>query len=362
MGYLEMVDAEDLRKAAVALHTKMIGARGSLFLLTGGAFLLMTSTRTDEIVSGSRQITDDDVFDTYAVWHEGVHMAQLVTSPFVFSLAFDMARLAQRAHRICAGIDDERDATGKMVRRYRSICSRLNDARGEYSPTDVMETHAVTQGLRWTMPENDGESLRLAANHFYKNTTPKYARMINRTCDAFDDDVGTILLPRLCFISFQAKDPVGHLQTLLTKLRNQGSAREVVAYTPRQLCDWACAPTSLLSRSLRERTDISDATGMRMRLTDHPWVALFERYFDDFEKLTDDERLDVLMGRQGGYAYPLFSPNFRVYPDGEVRIRGADHLDRSAIAIEARYRYIQVTSDMVSGLEFLQRKMDEYST
>jgi hypothetical protein len=265
----KLMDAKAARTAAAMLHAKMTVMGDSLFLPTGGAFLSMSSRRTEEIISRCRQLTDDDVFDTYAQWHEGVHMMQLVTSPFVFPIAFDMAWLAQRAYRISTGTNDHFNIVDDLANRYRSLCCALEDMHGEYSPIDVIETHAVTQGFGWAMPDNDGTALRWVANYFYEERSPRYVRILNNVCDMFGDDVGTILLPRLCFLSLQAEKPVGHLLSLLDELGTEASPHDIVAYTPMQLCEWASAPVSLVTRSLRERAAslLRDAAGKPIRLT-----------------------------------------------------------------------------------------------
>lgn len=311
-----MIDRDAARAAAADLHAKMTLAGDSLFLPTGGAFLSMSPSRTEAIISQSRSLTNEDVFDTYATWHEGVHMAQLVTSPFLFPIAFDMAGLAQRAHRVKTGLDDNATDVSDLALRYRRLCAVLEEPVGGFSPIDVIETHAVTQGFRWTMAHNNGSDLRFIANYFYEDQSPKYVRLLNDVCTAFDDDVGTILLPRFCFLSLQAELPVQRLFDLLNKLGGAASFSEIVAYSPAQLCEWAGAPIQLVTRSLRERAAsfMRDPQGNPVRLTDHPWVGIFRHHFDQFEDVMDAERrLDLLMGWQGGYAYPQFSPLFRIY-------------------------------------------------
>ncbi len=221
-----MIDVEAGRTAAAMLHAKMTAMGNSLFLPTGGAFLSMSPGRTEEITSRSRQLRDDDVFDTYAQWHEGVHMAQLVTSPFVFPIAFEMAGLAQRAYRISMSTGDHLNIVDDLANRYRSLCRALEDTDGEYSPIDVVETHAVTQGFRWAMPDSDGTALRWVANYFYKKRSPRYVRMVNNVCDTFGDDIGTILLPRLCFLSLQAGKPAGHLLFPVGQAGDRGIAAQ----------------------------------------------------------------------------------------------------------------------------------------
>ncbi len=285
-------------------------------------------------------------------------MAQLVTSPFVFPIALDMAGLAQRAYRINAGMDDQPTAIGDLAERYRILFRALEDMDGEYSPMDVIETHAVTQGFRWALPDSDGEAIRYIANYFYEDKTPRYVLLLNNVCKKFGDDVGGILLPRLCFLSLQAERPVRQLLFLLDKLENEASPEIVVGYRPIQLCEWAGAPVSLVSRSLRERAAsfVRNSAGQTARLTDHPWVGLFTQYFDEFEAIADDgQRLDLLMGQQGAYAYSQFAPRVTVYPGGETRLRGTDPNEQSEIAHEARHGFVEMTLNLVSGLEVLQR-------
>jgi hypothetical protein len=360
---LSVINIEATRAAAVTLHTKMTEMGDSLFLPTGGAFLSMSQGRIKEIISRSSPITDDEVFDTYAKWHEGVHMAQLVTSPFVFPLAFEMAGLAQRAYRISIGVDSQPNILDNLAERYSSLSCALEDREGDYSPIDVIETHAVTQGFRWAMPNNKGSDLRFVANYFYAERSPHYVRLLNHVCDRLGDDVGTILLPRLCFLSLQAEKPVRHLVSLLDKLTTEASPLDIVAYKPFRLCEWAEAPVSLVTRSLRERAEsfLRDSTGRPARITDHPWVNLFTQYFDEFEAISDDgRRLDLLMGRQGDYSHSQFSPHFTIYPGGDIRIRGTNPDEDSEIAHEARHGLIEITLNLVSGLELLRSRLAQH--
>jgi len=354
-----VIDVEAARADAVKLHAKMTERGGDrLFLPTGGAFLSMSPGRIEGIISEKLRLTNEDVFDTYAKWHEGVHMAQLLTSPFVFPIALEMAGLAQRAYRISAGADDQHSLIDDLAKRYQTLCDSLENADGEYSPMDIIETHAVTQGFRWTVPYSDGNALRVLANFFYREKSPSYVRLLNIACEKFGDDVGTILLPRFCFLSLQAAKPTRELLFLFDKLSRESSPDHVVTYEPIQLCEWAGAPVSLVSRSLRERAAsfVRNAAGQLVRLTDHPWVGLFAQYFDEFEAVSDSgNRLDLLMGRQGAYAHSQFSPRFTVYPGGDVRIRGTDPNDQSEIAHEARQGFVEMTLNLVSGLEFLHR-------
>lgn len=340
------------------------GESGSFFLLTGGAFLTMSPGRTQEIISSSRQLTDDDVFDTYAKWHEGVHMTQLVSSPFVFPVAHEMAALAQRAHRIRVGIDDDPDIIHDLAARYKKVCTALDDARHyRYSLRDVIETHAVTQGFRWAVPYSDGESVRYIANSFYEERSPRYVRVLNDICDTFGANIGAILLPRLCFLALQTAQPVKYLINLLEVLEMEASPNDIAAYTPQELCEWARAPVPLVPQSLRERaTSMRKPDERRLQLLDGPWAAIFSPYFDEFEAISDSGcRLDLLMGLHGGHAFPQFSPLFIVYPDGDVRVRGCDPTDQSEIALEARHGYVDITLNMLSGLEFLESYLSKQS-
>ena len=289
-------------------------------------------------------------------------MAQLVTSPFVFPIAFDIAGAAQRAYRISIGVDDNTHILHDLANIYHSACRVLQDTDGKYSQLDVIETQAVTQGVRWMTPDANGRELRWIANFLYEERSQNYVRLLNDVCNSFSDEIGTILLPKICYLSLQANNPVGKLNMLLNMLATEASRHDIVSYTPAQLCEWAGAPVSPVSRSLRERTPfLRNAAGEFLRLTDHPWTGLFTQYFDEFEAISDSgKRLDLLMGLQGGHTFSQFSPLFTVYPDGEVHIRGTDHSDQSAIANEARHGYVKSTLNMLLGLEFLQSHLAKH--
>jgi hypothetical protein len=354
-----MVDAEAIRTAAAKLHAKMTQMDDRLFLPTGGAFLSASPILIEEIISGARPITDEAAFAIYAKWHEGVHMAQLVTSPFVFPIAFEMAGLAQRAYRISTGLDQSSNGQIKyLVNKYARLCSTLEDTADEYAPIDVIETHAVTLGVQWTIPRNKSADRRLIANHFYSERSQRYIRLLNNFCDKFGNDIGGILLPKFCFLSLQSERPVRQLLFLMNKLASESSPQDISAYGSIQLCEWAGAPVSLVTQSLRERAAsfLLDAEGKPAKLTDHPWVNLFTQYFDEFEAISDhNHRLDILFGLYGGYSHSQFSPRYTIYPGGDLRIRGTDPDDQSEMAYEARLGLIEITLNAMTGLDFLER-------
>ena len=332
-----MLDNGELKVRARELHSRMTAMEDSTFLPTGGVFLTLPSDRLRELTSNRTEITNEDAWRFYAQWHEAVHMAQLVTSPYVCLYAF---RVATLAHQAFEGMQDAQLAT--LKEGYRAAASELETVVDGHRPWEILETHAVTQGLLWAMPDNV-ESLYWLANHLYTvyKDSPRYVRLLNEMAQTIGDDAAIRLLPRLCFIALQTNDPIPVMVHLRERIALENVASTLCECSPRQFCEWVGVDAAVVSKSLRERDT---------PLSDHPWMRLFDHYFDDFEQLTIDERLDLLMGVRGADTYHIFKPTFTVYPDGEMEL---SRRTTSDLEEEVKHAWIDITRDLVDKIELL---------
>jgi hypothetical protein len=233
----------------------------------------------------------------------------------------------------------------QLREQYRSV-------RDGYNSLEILETHAVTQGLLWTT--DNADSLWWVANHanhFYEGLPP-YVRLLNLTADRLGKDAAFRLLPRLCFLALQTDAPTAIMSHLIDKICLEPSVASVCAYTSREFCEWAGVDVLLVSKSLRERAGtLSDSEGRPLGLKDHPYLRLFDGYFDDFESISSvDDRLDLMMGVRGGTTYQMFAPMFTVFKDGRILSP-----PKRPYCQEELELWIQITLDTCEGLSVLEK-------
>lgn len=272
-------------------------------------------------------------------------MAQLVTSPYVCQHAFILAALAREANRNNKDQNRKSAPWAKLREDYHSIISELSKPTAAgFSPWDILESHAVAQGLLWAMPDN-ADSLLWLANHLYAEfkNLPSYLRFIKFVAAKIGEESTIQLLPRICFLSLQTNEPTRVATHLTNRIAEDGAATYLVNSTPREFCEWAQVDAARVSKSLRERNT---------PLKDHPWLNLFDQYFDCFETVLDtDERLNLLMGLHGGYSFRMFKPMFTVFEEGDVQTSlGTDVSEQE----EWKDLWVTVTKELVDGLTILQ--------
>jgi hypothetical protein len=338
----------ELKHRALELYASVTGMEDTFFFPTGGVFLTIGHERLRQLTNGTNKasITDEDLWGVYAQWHEATHMAQLVTCPYACQLGFRLATLARAAFENRSGQYGDGVSLEELREEYVKVSLEISQpATDGYSAWEILETHAVTQGLLWAMPDNV-DSLLEVANHLYMDykRSPDYVRVVNSLARTFDDRVAIKLSPRLCFLALQTNDPTMTLAHLVGRISSERAATHLSDCTPRQFCEWAHVSVSFASKSLRERD-----TPMR----DVGWMRLFDQYFNDFERQSDvDGRLNILMGLHGANTYQMFCPTFTVFSDGDVRLsRGATDTEKE----EEIAQWIATTRELVEGLRILNQ-------
>jgi len=344
-----MPDKSDARRRILALHSAITVAGDSIFFPTGGVFLTITAERMRQIKEGKAansatgDITSEDIWSIYSEWHETVHMFQLVTCPYVRFIAFQLATLAKRAYHPKGGEGGRNSPpASELVDQYRSTVSLFDGAPspGHFSAWEIIETHAVAQGVTWLRGSADSD-LRQLANYLYKKVreSPQYLRLINAMGDRFGDQAAIQLLPRLCFLALQTTEPSEVLSGLCGRLAEEDSAVRLAFSSTREFCEWAGFDAAFASRSLRERDK---------RIEGHPWMRIFSPYFDRFESLPDiDARLKLLLGPRGAEASRMFKPPFTVFADGSLTL--SDH-PSSPLAKEEKELWITIAAETIEGL------------
>lgn len=345
-----MPDPDLIGLLARELHQKMAVGGDSFFFPTGGAFLTITLERLQELRRPDRtsELADGDVYGIYAQWHEAVHMVQMLTSPYVFLHAFMLAALGREGLRIS---DQRSGVTPATLReQYLEVDSQYQRTTEGYNPWEIVETQAVTQGLLWTMPDADGDSLWWVANRRYSDR-PDYLRVLNSTAERFGKEVAFKLLPGLCFLALQTNNPAVTMSRLIDRIDSESLLADLCAYTSPGFCEWANSDPSLVSLSLRERAaTLRDLNGRPLDLYKHPCLRFYDQYFQDFESVSGvADRLDLAMGARGGTTFTLFAPMFTVFADG--RVLTSSKTPRANIE-----PWLRLTLDQYNGLSFVAPK------
>lgn len=330
-----MSSATDLRRQALDLHRSISSMTDLFFPPTGGVFLKLQLGRLRELTAGKVATLDDsDAWGVYAQWHEAVHMAQLVTSPYMCLHAFRLATLAHHAFR---GTVDA--PLAQLQENYRAAQADLENEVDGYTPWEIIETHAITQGLLWTVG-GDTDGLFELASSLYRDD-PRYIRVLRQVVKEAGPADAIRLLPPLCFIALQCAEPTVVFGPLVERALAKRFGSSPSEWTPRRLCELADVDPARVCKSLRERDT---------PLRDHWWLQMFGPYFDEFERLTLDGRLNVLMGLHGSDTYKLFRPAFTVYSDGEIELSRTMPL---SLEEEEKRLWIARTGELLKGLRLL---------
>lgn len=340
-------DKTDLRRRILALHSAVTAAGDSIFFPTGGVFLTITAERMRQIKEGKAadpatgELASEDIWSVYSEWHETVHMFQLVTCPYVRFRAFQLATLAKQAYRQKSQGDGNSPPLSELVDQYRSAVSMFDNAPppGHFSAWEIIETHAVAQGVLWFTGSAES-GLRQLADHLYNTVrqSPQYLRLIDTMGNRVGDQAAVQLLPRLCFLALQTLEPSKVLAGLCDRLADEGSAARLAISSPREFCEWVGVDAAFVSQSLRERDG---------KVEGHPWMEIFSQYFDRFEALPDvDARLKLLLGPHGAPAYRMFRPPFTVFADGSLALSDPS----SPLAEEEEELWITIATETIEGL------------
>lgn len=326
-----------------------------LFIPTGIAFLDQTLEWRREIVvpNRKRDLSTEDVKRTYALWHESVHVLQVLTSPFIFEHGRLLTSLA--LHALDCNNTTQLGPLALLRRQYSELRVKLSEGRP--SPQEIVEINAVALGVHWLAPDNDFESLWILLEMLYPEPKSPNVLALHMASEAMGKGNAIALIPRLCFIALQTESPSATLAALVRKVMNEHCGDRLAQSSPRVFCAWAGVNPQMITRSLRERAAaMTRLDGTPLGLVHDPWLQSFGDYFDAYEAISDiDERLAVVMGagRGGLKTSNIFHPRLLVYSDGEVT-PGRGQAEPGAV--EA---WLQFTHDLVSGLKVLDGKQSD---
>ena len=194
-------------------------------------------TRRD---AATGQVAAEDLWHVYAEWHEAVHMAQLVTCPYVRDAAWNLLCLARAANRKEGTGTPDGPTWRQLGDEYEATMGKLQAPAGdEVTAWHVIETYAVVQSLRW-LTGSGRMDLRGLADHLYSDieSEPPYVRLVNDLADKIGDEVAIALLPRLCFLALQTPVPLDYFGGMCLRT-GESSPAGVATSSPEEFCKWA---------------------------------------------------------------------------------------------------------------------------
>jgi hypothetical protein len=313
-------DPAELGRLVAELYRRLSeGSRGAFFFPPiAGVCMDLAYERFSAVMKDARGATEEDAIGFYSLAHESVHLAQVVTSGWLFGYVQQLTSLLlQVGHALnttgtpSAGWNKARDA-------FRQLQSDLTRETDGYSPLDVIETQAVVEGF-WGAAVNPvpSEIVRVALRHHGADRVA-YRRILERMVATYGPEVAVHLTPRLCAIALQADQPGGVMADMLRELeKQQAHVQQIVAAPLERLLDGTVGEKRLraFTRSARERGGAGDARG-----PDQIWShGIMGQYFDRFESLADDDRLEIMMhpGRPKAGA-AVFKPMYALFSDGRI--------------------------------------------
>lgn len=273
------------------------------------------------VETGSAPRDDLDRWALFDMALAGVRLSQAVTSPWYFEFIRDVGRHARWAARWQASRRPL--ATGEADRAradFAVLTARLFDTSEEFSVHDILETHAIVEGLQASMASPSASSLYRMALERYRDQ-PASVRLLSRLAALFDIEVAVTLAPCLCAAALRFPFPAIALGDLLRSLeRHRRKLDALTRMTPKQFFSTCGLNGWSVARSARKQ-----ATDAPFEETD-PWSDSLRTYFDRHDALTDDEtRLRAAIypmrsvhSSPASGASLLFQPTWLMFSDGQI--------------------------------------------
>jgi hypothetical protein len=309
----EAEDADQLKERNRELYGRVLAGGPSIFFPTLGIFLEIPYDRFEQLGSNPAEISDADFKALYHMAHETAHVAQFVVSGWLFVHAYNVTSVA--AHTL------QKDRQGQLTSDWIEQAKRvlgdefrsLTDEAYGVSVQEILETHAVVQGLGWATAIRDPDRWMWLAQTFHGGART-YLGVLQAVAELFGNRLAFDLLPRLCVLALQADDPRLALAHLLERVSRSGDPHSVSRLSAAEFCDWAGADPEVLTQSVRERNPAL------FQSPDNPWLALIASHLDKFENLGGIQaRLEAILNTDfGAVGARIFRPNFAVFGDGGV--------------------------------------------
>jgi len=342
----EADDADELKRRSAELHRRMVEGTGdSIFPYTVGVFLRIAHERLDHLLSGrpDPSFSDDDYRALYSLGHESAHILQLLASGWFFGHVNRVSRLVMEAvRRDRAGQLDEHwtaQARGLLAAEF----ALLEERAYSFNVAELLETHAVCQGVRWASATDEPDELLWLAERFSAGS-PLYLRLLHISAEHHGHRFAVELLPRLCLLALGMQDPRVAFAHLVARLDAEGGVAEVGGLDAAELCRWAGVDPDQLALSVRERQPET--------VTGNLWFeTMLVSYLDAYEQFGDTSaRLNAVFGfDRAAIRSPAFQPWFAVFGDGVV------HPLHDPQADVNRYEgWCRISLLMLDALEYLR--------
>lgn len=281
------------------------------------------------LIDGGQPPRDDaDLLALFAIARAGIRLSHAVASPWYFAFTRDVGRRARWAARWQAS--RRPIATGDAQRAradFALLAGTLFDASEGFSVHDILETHAIVEGLQATMARPSAVALYHLALELYRER-PASLQLLSRVAALFDIEVAVALLPRLCAAALRFPFPAIALGDLIASLeQNRAKVDRLVGMTAERFFAACRLDASAVARSAREQAVAAPFVEA------DAWDESIRAYFDRYEALQGDEArlLASIHPMQPApdaappalhanpvRPAPLFQPAWLLFADGQV--------------------------------------------
>ena len=339
---------------------------------------------TEFAVSGLPPRDDDDMLAMFTLARAGIRIAHVVTSPWYFTFSRDIARRARwaadwQASRRPLGQGEADKARGDFAR----LTGALFDRGEGFSVHDILETHAIVDGLQASMARPTPLAQYQLALELYRES-PASLALISHLIEQCGVDIALPLATRLCTVALKFPFPSIALRDLLHSVEvKRERAGDLVAMDAQRFfaaCRLDPAGSAKSTRELRverrssrgaepadgqsERRSSPVAARSTKRQTDQPlletrgWGETMRQYFDRYEALpsTEDKLLSAIhpmrpvAAEATVDASPPFRPAWVLYADGQIADLRADAGDLADLA-----RWVTAALHLLDGLAWLSQ-------
>jgi len=353
--------------------------------LAGVRLARPAQTFTEFAVSGLPPRDDDDMMAMFALARAGIRIAHVVTSPWYFTFSRDIARRARwaadwQASRRPLGQSEADKARGDFAR----LTGALFDRSEGFSVHDILETHAIVDGLQASMARPTPLAQYQLARELYRES-PASLALISHLIEQCGVDIALPLATRLCTVALKFPFPSIALRDLLHSVEvKRERAGDLVAMDAERFfaaCRLDPADSAKSTRELRverrasrpaepradgqsERRSSPASTRSAKRQTDQPlletqgWGETMRQYFDRYEALTstEDKLLSAIhpmrpaAAEAPAGASPPFRPAWVLYADGQIADLRADAGNLADLA-----RWVTAALHLLDGLAWLSQ-------
>jgi len=345
----------ELRACCESLQERLPLNGDAMIVGSSGVVAMNESyTYASTVISMRADIDDRFIRCAYGLSHEAVHMVQLVSNHFPLEMAFEFANLCGLTNKRLKAKTPEAEWVPGVVRDYRIAIYRMEHRDGGFSALNVIEAQAVIEGFRGAFSKYSENGLvnLIAIAHGLESD---YADVIGRLLGAYGFTFTFEVVPKLCWLALQTKEPGMTFTGWLMEL-SEVDVSPLAKMTACELCIAFGTDPEQASRSIRAKVP-----GVR----NHPLHALFSGYFDVVECETDPEAFLQLVMHPGRSSAPTakirmtdLMPPLTIFSDDRYLMHGpyknqgwdaAEPLLRAATLATETLEWIGEQSDRLPG-------------